>query len=367
LKHFIRNIFFYLNIVIALALLISYLAPFVDPSTNYLPAFFGLAFPILLIFNVLFIIYWIAIKQVKFLLSLIIVLIGWNHISGFFQFNLPEKSTNTSKLIKVLSYNVRLFDLYNWSNNKKTRNKIFNLIKEKQADVICFQEFYQDKTNSFSTLDTLVKFQNAKNVHAAYTFSVYNKYFFGIATFSKYPIVNKGKITFKNTNNICIYTDVKINQDTIRFYNNHLESIRFQLKNYNFLDSLSYKNEDERLKGLKDILKRLKRANSIRARQVDKISAHIKSSPYPVIVCGDFNDTPVSYTYHNMNNGLIDTFEEQGLGFGITYSRNFIFLRIDYLLHSPIIKAIKYQTIRKKYSDHYPILGIYDLSNISKK
>ena len=203
-------------------------------------------------------------------------------MSNMFQINIPALSSNSEYEIKIMSYNVRLFDLYNWNDNIKSRNKIFNLIKNQNADILCFQEFYYDETNRFNTLDTLIQFQKAKNTHTAYTYTARNKYHFGIATFAKYPIIKRGRITFQSTNNICIYTDIKISSDTFRIYNCHLESIHFQPENYNFIDSIGYKNEEERLEGIKDILSRLKSAYAKRAGQVDIIADHIKNSPYKV-------------------------------------------------------------------------------------
>ena len=346
--------------------MIAYLAPILSPKYFFIPAIFGLAFPILLIANLLFLIYWVSLKKIQFLLSGIILLLGWSHISGFFQINFPTKLNNSENEIKILSYNVRLFDLYNWSNNIETRNKIFGFVKNQHAEILCFQEFYHEKSDYFPTLDTLLQFQQAKNAHVAYTVINKNKYYFGIATLSKFPIIKRGRIKFDNTKNVCIYTDIKILNDTIRVYNSHLESIHFQDKNYNFIDSITYKNEDERLEGIKDILLRLKNAFVKRAGQTEIIAEHIKLSPYPVLVCGDFNDTPVSYAYGLMSEGLKDAFREAGLGFGTTYNRNFSFLRIDYLLHSPEIEFLRFKTIKKKYSDHYPIMGIFEIQKTNE-
>lgn len=364
MKHFLKNIFFYSNIIVVIALLAAYLAPVSNPENFIIPAFFGLAFPYIFIANLLYIVYWISSKNIRFVLSLIAILAGWNHVSGTFQFNIPKSSSNSDNEIIIMSYNVRLFDLYNWTDNIRSRNKIFDLIKTQNADILCFQEFYYDKTKHFNTVDTLIDFQKAKNTHTSYTYTVRNKYHFGIATFTKYPIVKRGKIDFQSTNNICIYTDIILNTDTIRIYNCHLESIHFQPENYNFIDSIGYKSEDERLKGIKDIIFRLESAYAKRAGQVDIIADHIENSPYKVIVCGDFNDTPVSYTYAKISSGLIDSFREEGFGFGSTYNRNPLLLRIDYILHDESFSTRYFKTIREKNSDHYPIIAKLDISGI---
>jgi len=365
LKHFLKNIFFYANVVAALALLVSYLAPFTNPADSFIPAFFGLFYPVFLLTNILFLIYWVAAKNWNFLLSALVILIGWSHFSGIFQISYPEKKTVAQNEIKILSYNVRLFDLYNWSNNVKTRNEIFKFIKDQDADILCFQEFYQDDSKAFETLDTLLKFQKANNAHTDYSVTAHKNHHFGIATFSKYPIITRGKINLPKTKNISIYTDILVNEDTLRIYNNHLESIHFQEENYNFIDSITYKNEEERIDGIKKILRRLKNAYIKRSGQTEIISEHINNSKHPVLVCGDFNDTPVSYTYNKMSQNLNDAFKESGIGFGSTYNQKFFMLRIDYLLYSPEIKFRYFKTLKKKYSDHYPLVGIFEIQKTS--
>ncbi len=278
---------------------------------------------------------------------------GWSHISDFAQINLLSDS-KTDSSFKFMSYNVKLFNIYDWNNNKSHRDNIISVIDKENSDIIAFQEFYIDNTGEFSTTDTIKELESLKHSHIFINKKAYQHYF-GIATFSRYPIINKGEINFENTSNLCIYTDIKIDDDTIRVYNNHLESIRFNPENYNFIDSLSYKNEDERINGTKAIIKKMKLAYLKRAKQVDIISKHIKSSPYKVIVCGDFNDTPISYTYNTLVDELKDAFKESGNGIGNSYAGLFPSFRIDYILHSDELNSINYKTIRKDYSDHYPV------------
>jgi len=364
LRKFINKILFWLNIFSIVFLLLSYLASYISPQDNLILPFFGLLYRYILLVNILFVAYWIFRKKFLFLLSLIAILIGWNFFNNFFQFRLPNNTTTNKTLnvntFKMLSYNVRLFDLYNWSHNKETRNKMLDYIKSQDADILCFQEFYNDETNSFSTLDTIVKFQKANNFHDAYTFQVHGVYHFGIVTFSSYPIVGKGEIRFKNTNNICIYTDIKIKNDTIRIYNNHLQSIHLQKEDYKFIDNIN--NEKEKIKGAENIVKRLKIAYKERAHQAEIISNNIKKSPYPVIICGDFNDTPDSYVYRKMKNDFKDAFVTGGSGFGNTYNREISGFRIDYLLYDDFFKVSNFKVSRIKYSDHFPVQCRFEIA-----
>jgi len=323
-----------------------------------------LAYPYLLFINIIFTVVWIRYKKWRFLFSLIAILLGWNHLAAFFQLNLNKESEeNYREKFSVLSYNVRLFDLYNWSNNKSTKAKIFDFLEAEKPDIMCFQEFYYDETKNFVTLESIKEFEHVNYYHAEYTFEVNSVYHFGIATFSKYPIINRGSMSFQNTNNICIYSDIVFGEDTIRIYNNHLQSVRLQPENYNYLDSLKFFNENERMTGMIDIYKRFKEAYVKRAFQVEVISEHIKQSPYPVIVCGDFNDSPFSYTYRRMRSNLEDAFIEAGNGFGNTYARKFPSFRIDYLLHDEKFECVNYEKYNVYYSDHFPIKGEFIVNN----
>jgi endonuclease/exonuclease/phosphatase family metal-dependent hydrolase len=366
---FLNKIILVLNILAVLALLISELASFICPERLWLFAIFGLGYPIAVAINFLFVFYWlITNKKIMSLLSLITILLGANILLGFVQYNIKTKLPKTVKTnhqeVKIMSYNVRLFDLYNWWHNLETRSKMFNLLTNESPDIACFQEFFHSDRGQFHNLDTLVQFMNAKNYHVEYTINLRKSDHWGMVTFSKYPIVNKGKLEFggKYSNNSCIFTDIKINDDTVRVYNIHLQSINFMKKDYSFMDSLIDKDQDAQIEGSKRILWLLKKAYIKRAKQTDMVAEHIKNSPYPVIVCGDFNDPPSSYAYHILSHNLKDAFRETGRGFGQTFIGGSVpSFRIDYILHDKKFKAYEFNTIHKAYSDHYPITCLLDL------
>ena len=196
--------------------------------------------------------------------------------------------------------------------------------------------------------------------HIHYT--IENRNFnYGIATFSKYPIVNRGVINFRNSSNSSIYTDVVINSDTVRIFNNHLQSIRFNKNNYTFITNSKALKDDERLKEIKDISFRLRDAFIKRASQANILSKHIQNSPFPVIVTGDFNDVPVSYSYKRMKQGLNDSFIEAGKGIRRTYMGKFPSFRIDFILHSDEIKCVNFDIPNVRLSDHYPVTSEFVL------
>lgn len=356
-RYFLNSIAIFCNHLAAISLLLSYMAPFVSPERFWVIAFFGLAYPILVMINILFVVYWAVQLKKRTFYSLLVILAGWMQLHSFFQINLGDSTDGTKKLIKVMSYNVKVFDLYNWSHNKETRDKIFSLINDEGSDIMCLQEFFSRDSSEYDNLDSLLSFQKAKYVHVAYTTTVKRIHHWGIATFSRYPIVSKGKVDFGYTsNNICIYTDVKIGKDTVRIYNMHLQSIAFGADDYQYMDDLEKNKQTEDIVHSKSIGKRLKKAFIKRAKQADLIHESISKSPFPVIVCGDFNDTPASYTYSTISEELKDAFIEAGNGFGKSYTGKFPSFRIDYILHSPKFNASNFRTIHEELSDHYPIV-----------
>ena len=352
----IKNSFLIAAYSVFFLLIISLISPFINPHKFWLPAFAGLAFPY--IFGVVLIFFlFILLRGYKkhLLIFLPIILYGSYIFSGYYHPGFFNNETSEEETVKIMSFNVRLFDLYNWKNNEHNKNKIFKFLKEENPDIICLQEYYYQKDGKFSTTDTLLKFLSANHIHASFPVINKNNYCFGIATLTKFPIINKGEIIFPGTSNMSIYTDVVMNGDTVRIYNNHLESIRFGKEDYNFINKLDFKVDSVEVRDTKNIIKRIKHAYSKRANQADSVAAHIAACRYPVIVCGDFNDTPVSYSYNTIGNGLIDAFTESGSGVGSTYNGRIPLLRIDYIFHSPYYNAYNFKVGKEDLSDHFPI------------
>jgi endonuclease/exonuclease/phosphatase family metal-dependent hydrolase len=346
-----------------LGLLLAYLSVYINPEKVWFLAFFGLSYPFLLLANVAFVVFWIIKKKKFFIIPLVSILIGWGSIKSFVQIPISKNKKNSTveNTFNVLSYNVRLFDLYDWHDeSKNTTQEIFEFINKENPDIICFQEFYTNNnrlTEKYISNDAL---HGKYYSHIDYTIQN-SKENYGIATYSKHPIVNKGIIQFKNSTNTSIYTDILVNKDTIRVFNNHLQSIRFNSGNYSFISNSKSMNDEERMKEIKDISFRLRDAFIKRAEQARIVSNHVKNSPYPVFICGDFNDVPVSYTYHIISRDLKDSFIEAGEGIGNTYIGKFPSFRIDYILHSKNVHCHEFDIRKVKLSDHYPIVGKFSI------
>jgi endonuclease/exonuclease/phosphatase family metal-dependent hydrolase len=252
-----------------------------------------------------------------------------------------------------MSYNVNLFQLYSWSKEPPTQNQVFEFIERENIDIVCLQEFYlvNDKFN-----EKQAKSQFDGNMHVGYIIKRQNSAY-GLATYSRYPIINSGEIKFENSANACIYTDLQVGKDTIRVYNNHLQSLRLKERNISFLLNQNFRKETQKMDEIKDISFRFRDAVQKRAKQVEIVTKHMLSSPYPAIVCGDFNDSPISYNYRQMRRNLNDAFIEAGAGVGHTYKGFFPSFRIDYVLYSQSFKATSYSSPRVNYSDHYPVVA----------
>ncbi|RLD80897.1 MAG: hypothetical protein DRJ10_06840 [Bacteroidetes bacterium] len=359
MANFIRKILIILNIITALFLIFAYLSAYISPADFSFFAFFGLIYPFLLIINILFIVYWLLKRNKFFLLSTLTVLLGWSFLSSFFQLSFNKKAfEKNEQQVKVLSYNVRIFNLWNWSSEKTRTTKTYNYIKNSKSNIVCLQEFYSNNTAGKNAKDTLLNSSILKYAHISFAKSKNKIYHHGIATFTSYPIIKKGIVQLEDYENFCIYTDLKIDKDTIRVYNLHLESIHLGHNDYQTIDNI---NNDTAVDVIKytSILKKLRTGYIKRSRQVDIISAHVDKSPYPVIVCGDFNDPPFSYSYNRITRKLKDAFKESGNGISSTYIHKYSTFRIDYILHSPSLKSFNFKRLKVELSDHYPIESVF--------
>jgi endonuclease/exonuclease/phosphatase family metal-dependent hydrolase len=318
-------------------------------------AFLGLLYPFLLLVNIIFIIIWIIQKSKLFLISLLGIIIGLDFLTNLVHIDFNSKDPDYSdKSIKILSYNVRVFDLWSWSNEKNISNKIFHFIRNSRSNIVCLQEFYSKEEQGKNAADSLLNHSVLSYSHIAYAIRDNRPTNYGIATFSSFPIVSKGEVKIRMEDNYCIYSDIIIENDTLRIYNIHLESIHLGEQDYQLIENIDTEDTPD-LKGLRSIYWKFKKSYIKRALQVNTIVAHLNTCRYPVILCGDFNDTPYSYVYKQLTNKLTDAFRHSGNGTGNTYINKYPAFRIDYILHSPKLKSFGFYSEKIKLSDHYPV------------
>ncbi len=326
----VQKLLFFINSVFATVLLLSYVLPFISPKTIPGVAVFSLFVPLLFILNVLFFVYWLLKLHKNLLLSLLILVIGWFASPPLIKFSNKEIILNND--LKVMSYNVRLFNHYKHESDITTEQKIYEFINNESPDIIAMQEFYQSEL-----LDIKLPYKYIK------TKSKSNK--FGLAIYSKYSIVNSGSLNFKNSANNTIYIDIVKNKDTIRVYNVHLESLKVNPKKENFGEK-----DSERL------FKRLANGFEKQVEQTELILQHEYSWKGKKIVCGDFNNTAYSWVYQKLSKNKKDAFLEAGIGLGKSFRYAYP-MRIDFILTDNNATLNQYKTYSNiKLSDHYPIM-----------
>ncbi len=344
------------NLIFALALLISYLAVNISPETFAAPAFFGLAYPYLLLVNIIIVIIWIALLRLEALISAVVIAIGINHFSNYIQLSKPKGDKKDT--FKVLSYNVRLFNYFENKNGKNSEKQVFDFLKSRDAGIICLQEFYINGDPDVATARMKQELGGRYYSHIKLLKSGNNRYY-GIATFSRFPMVRKGDIVHPGSSSLTIYTDIIIKQDTFRIYNNHLQSFRLKRMEKSFIEEMTTPEDNQPLGEVKSLSASLKNGFVRRAIQARILKENIDRSPYPVIVLGDFNDTPVSYSYRKIRKGLHDSFVTSGYGAGFTYKGYYPPNRIDYILYDNSLTCSYFEIVRVKYSDHYPIIAYF--------
>jgi endonuclease/exonuclease/phosphatase family metal-dependent hydrolase len=349
------------NLIFVIALLISLSASYISPNKIWFLPFAGLLLPLLVVINIIFVVIWIFRKRHFAVVSLLAIGACLPQLLRLTATNIGKpKADNTATVIKIMSYNVRDFDLYNWSENENSKEKIFETIKLKNPDIICFQEFYTDSSKRYNTIQQL---QNLGYTHYFFTKELVLRKTdeWGISLFSKLPIKEHGNIMkqdfktgygkkpFKG-----LYADIEIGDTVIRFVNVHLQSIYFGTQDYETIEEFrSTQNLDET--GAKSIIIKLKKAFERRANQADELKAFLNVQTKPVVLCGDFNDLPNSYVSTSVSENMKDVFLDYSFGIGHTYNGKIPFLRIDYILTSPAFQVHKFEVVSNKISDHFPL------------
>jgi len=354
LRKIIHRIFLVINGGFALALLISYLAVHINPDSFALPAFFGLAYPYLLLINIIIVIIWAVKLKYEAFISVAAIAMGITHFSNYIKLRRPGDDRENT--FKVISYNIHGFSYPDYTKRSDTKDRILAVLREQQPGILCMQEI--SVAGDFRLVDSEIKEKlGGKYYSHAKMISSGRSREFGIVTYSKYPIVRKGEITHPSSSSLSIFSDISIGKDTFRIFNNHLQSFRLRNMDSPFMEELIDPEYKKTISELKSLYSRLRAGFKRRAVQAQVVEHYIKSSPYPVIVAGDFNDTPVSYSYRKIRKGLKDSFVESGSGAGFTYRGNYPPNRIDYILYDRSLECPSFEILRIKLSDHYPVIA----------
>ncbi len=326
------KIMFYLNIAVAIASFVAYTLPFLAPKAFPFLSVLTLILPFFLMVNFLFFLFWLLQLKRQMLLSGVLLLLGISFLNRFYKFseiNLPEDPTD----FKLISYNVRLFNLYEWLPNDDVPFQISNLLFDEQPDILCLQDYSpNDDVNVNMFKYKLIKLEG-------------DRLKFGQAIYSKFKIVNSGEIAFPNSFNSVIYADILKENDTLRVYSMHLESIKISADINQEMDE----------KRSKFIFNNISKAFSQQQNQSELIKEHYLSCHHPKIICGDMNNSAFSYVYRTIKGELKDAFEEAGSGFGKSYNYKYYPARIDYIFVEQNIEVKQFSSLDFFIqSDHFP-------------
>ncbi|MDR0794385.1 MAG: endonuclease/exonuclease/phosphatase family protein [Chitinophagaceae bacterium] len=354
------------TVLLCLLFLLACLTPYLNPASWWQIGFLGLLLPYLIILLVFCVIFWLFAKPVLALIPFISLCIGWKQINAIFAYHFTESFQSENKAdssIRLITWNVG--SMYGTSNDvekkKLDRDEIARDIKKLAPDIICLQEFNHSLTQGAGA-DNIGLF---KDKYPYYFFSKdYDKrngfYQSGIIIFSKFPIIDSGKITYPAPiAESFIYAGIVKGNDTFRVYTVHLQSFKFNPADYADMEKIKARDE-EALAASKNIFKKMKLAFSRRGIQANTIHDFLKQDKYKSIICGDFNDVPGSYTYFHIRNERQDAFLKKGFGIGRTYLSLAPTLRIDYILPDKNFNVLQFDMIDEGLSDHFMLVA--DLS-----
>jgi len=346
------------NIVVAMMLIACYFSVFISPAKTLVVSLFPFIYTGLLITNIVFVVLWIFLKWKYSLISALSIVAGVKFIGLIFPILSFFGAESKPGDFKIMTYNVMVFGLYNWQQNTNIKAGIIRIIKEENPDIICLQEVYWNKSDkNFITLDSVKIVLNANYDYRFTTSTAVGGQNYGLATISRFEIINSYSHQFENSRNAFIYNDLLVLGDTVRIYNCHLQSIQLNQNDYTVIEEFT--EADENLK-MKIVLKKYLKSLVKRSAQVEIVRASIDSCNYPVFVCGDFNDGPLTYTYFTMAKGLRDSYSSKGKYPGYTWDNFKIKQRIDYILYNKNYKCTSHKIIQQELSDHYPVVAEFD-------
>lgn len=358
-KAIVKFIFLLLNVLAVIVLLLTVAASYISPEKILLPAFLSLFWPATVLLNLLFVIFWSVFRKWYLMISLLSMLFVIGEIRSLIPLNFGKREVaSTEQKVKLLTYNTHANDLMK-KHSKKDPNPVIKYILEQDADIVCIQEFSaSDKAEHLTHNDLLKIFKDYKYKQIFYKIDKgWNN--FGVATFSKYPIIKKKNLEIESSQNSAIYSDIDINGTVVRLFNCHLESNKITEQDKVLARELTLdirENLDASDLKVTTVLfkNRLGPAYVKRAKQAEVVAREIAESPHKVMVAGDFNDVPLSYAYRKVRGELMDAHDEFSMGPGWTYDQSIFRIRIDFILYDKDIEMVSFKKEKVNYSDHYP-------------
>lgn len=353
IRKLVKHILLTITIISTLCFVLGLSAQWISPETCVIPTYFVMLMSIWTIIMFCWIVFWLCCK--KWIYSIVLIAImamtfaQWRNVIVINKPSVSKKET-----IKILTFNTHIFNNHNDNGFKQ----IAEFIKESDADIVCLQEFGYFYRYGASKKEIL-KFFDSIYPYRHLWFKNQHKWGEnGLATFSRYPIINKKKIEYQSADNVSIYSDIVINSDTIRVINNHLESNKLNKEDRKFAEKLiGENNKQELLDAGKNVSNRIASGAINRAQQAKAVHQIIEKCPYPIVALGDFNDVALSYTYNTIGKNLQNVYSKGGnWGYHWTYNKNAMLFAIDHILVSKKFNVVDSKVHKNmKVSDHYPL------------
>ncbi|MBU3713505.1 MAG: hypothetical protein FGM46_00990 [Ferruginibacter sp.] len=364
-----KRFFIVANIIVSLVFLISIYGSRIHSGYWYL-GFFSTGSFFILVALLGFMLLWLLTKPRYALIGVLSIVLCWSRIGHLFQFRFSGdfQMSKNEKALRVMSWNVKLFNLIDYRTAPDKKSEMINFINKMGPDILCVQEMAASDNipKAYNYLPDIISKLGGYNFkyhyNPAHDFG--NSHHFGLMIVSRYPIIKSESISCnrKKYNSTFLFADLVKETDTFRVFNVHLESLRFNDETLRYLEELSVDNNY--MGNSKNVFQKMKTGFIERKKQSDFLKKHIDESPYPVIICGDFNDVPNSYAYYTIGKEMKNAFAEKGVGLGATFNAISPTLRIDNIFCNPSFDVLQYDRFKTDLSDHFPIIA--DLSFIKK-
>ncbi|HSC37794.1 MAG TPA: endonuclease/exonuclease/phosphatase family protein [Chitinophagaceae bacterium] len=366
-----RKLFIIATIGTVAVFLLACFTPFVHPARFWWIAVLGVGFPLLTLALVLLVFLWWFFKSRWAFPPLLALLLGWGQITHFFAFH-PFSSFSQKKeagTFRVMQWNVARLDAMNRKRPGGTfRQHIFDFIKDMDPDIICMEEFLE--SNNPKQMPENISYMTDTLHYPYYYFARDHKrwdnvYEHGVAVFSRYPLVDTLRIRYYGEDphapgESLIHVDVNIGGQRTRIFATHLQSLRFDGNDYNLFSKIATA-EDSGMVRSKGVVRKFRRAYTFRSKQAELVRRELDNSPYPLILCGDFNDVPNSFTWSRIKGDRTDAFLRRGFGVGRSFASLSPTLRIDYIFCSKDLEVTQFKKTVNYWSDHFPLVADFKL------
>lgn len=337
----VSRLLFNLSVVLTVGLLVVAVvcryASFVSPEQGRIWVQLAFVTPLVLFANGIALVVWL-IKRRWFIavLPLIAFLVNFDFVSAMIQ--PPRWGDKPQPELTVATLNAFAFKRY--ETHEQTVWAIAALMRKENADVVCLQEFVPSEENP------------ADSIAAVFSrFLPYHVIEGTMAVFSRYPIPDKEYLLFPDSGNSYLRADVDVNGRMVRIVSVHLQTSGITMVQKRYLENSG------RGMPVKVMFDLLENNGRMRARQARAIREVIDRSEMPVVLAGDFNDIPSSYTYRTLSEGLTDGFRSEGSGYGGTFRYLKGLLRIDYIFYNDYFEGTGYRILRENVSDHKPVVA----------